>query len=87
MPLPVVLINQAAASAVYIIAAIVSKYNEMLYYSSHLMTSVINKYVPGTVSEHNQSTWLLILCIVHMTIFSAVAVIFYFIERMRQEEL
>lgn len=87
MPLSAVVINQTAASAVYIIVAIVSKYNEKLYYSLHLITDVINKYVPGTVSEQNQSKWLLILCIVHMIIFSAVAVIFYFIERTRQEEL
>lgn len=86
-PLPAVIINQAAASAVCLAVGIASKFNSMLFFSAHFMTAVINKYAPGTVHSQNQSIWIFVLSFVIIAIFTAVSTVFYFIERKRQNEM
>lgn len=86
-PLPSVIINQAAASAIYVIAGVVLSYNRMLYFLPTYMCYVINEYLPGTVTDANRSIWLLIFTTAHMLIFTATALIFYFSEQNRQTAL
>lgn len=83
-PTRYVVINQAAASAVYVAVGFVGGYNKVLYFSPNFMCDVINRYSPDTVTDANRAVWLFILCVVHLLIFAAVALVFYYIERNKQ---
>lgn len=79
--LAVMIINQIAASVIYVAMGHYFNYNKRCYYTVSILSSIINELREGTITDANRGSWMLLLTIIHMLVFTFVAVLFYLIRR------
>lgn len=79
MPLWVIIVNQGAASALYLIIGVLSGYWDLFYYMPRFLIEIVGEALPS-VSFANTDR-LLFSLILHTAVFSALPLYFYFKER------
>ena len=84
-PLLPFIINQLAATALYVCAGVLSDYEPWFYYMPiFLLSRVIGLAFPNTITVYNFDSWMTALIVFHSIIFSAIPVYFYLKERQHQ---
>ena len=80
-PIAVMIINQIVSSSIYVAMGYCFGYNRRCYYTVSLLLKIINEANGDIITDANQASWMLLLTILHMLVFTAVAVSFYLIKR------
>ena len=79
--LAVMIINQIASSAIYVVMGPICGYNRRCYYTVSLLSNIINEANRDIITNANEDIWMLLITVLHMLVFTAVAVSFYLITR------
>ena len=85
MPVLCIVANHLLSIAVYLFVAIKSNYWERLYYMPRFLIEIFEEMLSLSISPYQEKAYLFCFTLIHLTIFSALSLSFYFKERRKQE--
>ncbi len=83
-PFPAFVINQTAASALYIILGIITNHDGKLYFFTVYLRFVINEFNRDIITEKNEFLCTIVINVIITLIFTAISIFFYLREYDRQ---
>ncbi len=85
LPLPVIIINQALATTLYIVLGQCLSYDPKFYYMPiFFLTNIVGLLSDTAVTAYNYDLWMIILTLLHALIFAGISLYVYLKERKKQ---
>ncbi len=83
-PLPLLFIQQAGCTAIYIIAVAASGFSQKLSYGAYLLMWAIQDIDENAVTDENQRTWLITILVLQAILFTFASMYAFFSARKKQ---